>query len=381
MESNKERDSIDELNQLIVQLEEAVQCSICLEQLKDPRILQCRHSFCLFCLHNLYRSKGNPNSVVCPNCKQETPVDITHGIEGLEKNKELAIISRISLQMSSFVEKGSSPISAKQTIEDHDSSIPETIGVPFRLNANQATQRLRTWFSSLKDCAVYEFPTQSLQMEGVFCPVYEFKITANSKFTVRVSMANHTFHNCTGDRGDQYTTVIYTSDQLDEEFRKQLQSFTVDVLQDEDLTNSIEEKKIRVLPRTIDKESARSDAQLLVQESEREASGASIMQRHRGACAISNLVCSTTCLRELVSQRLLPLYIGSYKTNEKTFKFVINGVTGDVYGQYPTSKVLSTLHSMKSFGKFLLSTVAILTFLWWLSIRQQEQNRHGGYHY
>jgi hypothetical protein len=49
------------LSKLISQLEEAVQCGICLGDLTDPRTLQCKHSFCLFCLHNLYRAKGNPS--------------------------------------------------------------------------------------------------------------------------------------------------------------------------------------------------------------------------------------------------------------------------------------------------------------------------------
>jgi len=78
----------------------------------------------------------------------------------------------------------------------------------------------------------------------------------------------------------------------------------------------------------------------------------------------------------LVSQRLLPLYKGSYKHKDKTYPFVINGVTGDVFGQYPESKMLSTLQSLQGLGKFLLSTLAIIAFLWFLSIRQQEQRHY-----
>ncbi|CAG9854620.1 unnamed protein product [Phyllotreta striolata] len=79
-------------NSLVV-LEELVQCSVCLEKLKDPRILPCQHSFCFVCLKSLVTAKNlvkvgaqlemsqNIKAMSCPVCKKEVP--LTNGIDSL----------------------------------------------------------------------------------------------------------------------------------------------------------------------------------------------------------------------------------------------------------------------------------------------------------
>ena len=106
--------------------------------------------------------------------------------------------------------------------------------------------------------------------------------------------------------------MIYASQELDERFRRDLEAFQVEILADEDLSRFIEEKKIQVLPRNISREVSQSDAELKVQDLEREACGTSILQRYRGAYSYSDLVCTTSCDRVLVSPRLFPVYIGTY---------------------------------------------------------------------
>ena len=47
-----------------------VECDICTELLKNPRILDCDHVFCLDCLEKLEYRK----TIKCPNCRKETEI-------------------------------------------------------------------------------------------------------------------------------------------------------------------------------------------------------------------------------------------------------------------------------------------------------------------
>ncbi|XP_050504396.1 RING finger protein nhl-1-like isoform X5 [Diabrotica virgifera virgifera] len=79
-------------------LEELVQCGICLEKMKEPRMLTCQHTFCKSCLKNLVTAKNlvlksGPSSKVtlsselknakCPVC--QTEIVLRNGLESLEE--------------------------------------------------------------------------------------------------------------------------------------------------------------------------------------------------------------------------------------------------------------------------------------------------------
>ena len=55
--------------------EEHLTCSVCLEQLKDPKVLPCLHSFCHKCIVNIAK-KGNANNINCPECRKFVQVRI-----------------------------------------------------------------------------------------------------------------------------------------------------------------------------------------------------------------------------------------------------------------------------------------------------------------
>ncbi|XP_072170303.1 uncharacterized protein [Diadema setosum] len=59
-------------------LEQAVtkslQCPLCIDLLKSPKLLSCGHTFCKECLCLLQSSGGNPNHISCPLCRQRTEV-------------------------------------------------------------------------------------------------------------------------------------------------------------------------------------------------------------------------------------------------------------------------------------------------------------------
>ena len=53
--------------------EEHLACSVCLEQLKDPKVLPCLHSFCHDCIVKLARN-GKSKSMACPECRKVVQV-------------------------------------------------------------------------------------------------------------------------------------------------------------------------------------------------------------------------------------------------------------------------------------------------------------------
>ena len=60
-------------------VEEQLNCPICLDIFDDPKFLQCLHAFCQKCLVKL--QQGQP-VILCPNCRQITPVP-ANGVAGL----------------------------------------------------------------------------------------------------------------------------------------------------------------------------------------------------------------------------------------------------------------------------------------------------------
>ena len=64
-------------------LEEQLNCSICLDTLTDPKLLQCFHVFCQQCLVPLgVRDQQGQLSLTCPTCRQVTPIP-ANGVTGL----------------------------------------------------------------------------------------------------------------------------------------------------------------------------------------------------------------------------------------------------------------------------------------------------------
>ena len=68
----------------IRQLEEQLNCSICLDIYDDPKLLQCFHTYCRKCLVKLIvKDLQGDLSLTCPICRQATPVPAT-GVAGLQ---------------------------------------------------------------------------------------------------------------------------------------------------------------------------------------------------------------------------------------------------------------------------------------------------------
>lgn len=62
-----------------------LECSMCLEGFKEPKILPCFHTFCLNCLKAYVTVTANDNSFVCPLCRKA--IDIPEGgVEEFQNN-------------------------------------------------------------------------------------------------------------------------------------------------------------------------------------------------------------------------------------------------------------------------------------------------------
>ncbi|XP_033095458.1 tripartite motif-containing protein 2-like [Anneissia japonica] len=55
------------MNTFVEDVENALECSICLKRLQQPKSLGCLHTFCLDCLQNWVEKQGK---LVCPTCRQ-----------------------------------------------------------------------------------------------------------------------------------------------------------------------------------------------------------------------------------------------------------------------------------------------------------------------
>ena len=54
-----------------------MECVLCTERYRDPRLLLCGHHFCTVCLEKLVKV----GSLTCPTCRYVTQVDVDHVTE------------------------------------------------------------------------------------------------------------------------------------------------------------------------------------------------------------------------------------------------------------------------------------------------------------
>uniref|UniRef100_A0A4W6G6I9 RING-type domain-containing protein n=1 Tax=Lates calcarifer TaxID=8187 RepID=A0A4W6G6I9_LATCA len=64
--------------QNLVQSDRSALCSICFSQFNNvfrcPKMLQCKHTFCLECLARINVKSPEPSAIQCPLCRSLTPL-------------------------------------------------------------------------------------------------------------------------------------------------------------------------------------------------------------------------------------------------------------------------------------------------------------------
>ena len=72
---------------LLEQIGDFLECQICLDSFKRPKVLQCLHTFCQDCLFRM--APSGHDVVVCPTCREHTPLQ-GEGVADLKNNFVLA---------------------------------------------------------------------------------------------------------------------------------------------------------------------------------------------------------------------------------------------------------------------------------------------------
>ena len=74
---------LDDLGEALKKINAQLECSICLDTFKDPKLLQCFHVFCQLCLEPLVSRDGQ--SLHCPACRRSIPLG-PNGVSGLQSD-------------------------------------------------------------------------------------------------------------------------------------------------------------------------------------------------------------------------------------------------------------------------------------------------------
>jgi len=68
------------------QLDQELQCSICYETFREPRMLPCQHTFCLKCLESVSKLNNNGKTIECSLCRRNHDLPRENGVKALPKN-------------------------------------------------------------------------------------------------------------------------------------------------------------------------------------------------------------------------------------------------------------------------------------------------------
>jgi len=112
----------------LVKLEAQLQCSVCLDRYKNPKLLECFHIFCRECLVKLLmeekkkeqeRGGGSVVSALpCPNCRQPVALPSPGGINSLKPafhiNQLLEIREELVMAQRSLVHSSSNGVNGKE---------------------------------------------------------------------------------------------------------------------------------------------------------------------------------------------------------------------------------------------------------------------------
>ena len=81
---------------------EHLKCAICLEELRDPRLLpQCSHYYCKDCIHRVARM-ATTTTITCPQCRKECPIPAQIGsfVEQLQPAHFVSSIKEVFAELS-----------------------------------------------------------------------------------------------------------------------------------------------------------------------------------------------------------------------------------------------------------------------------------------
>ena len=90
-------------------------CSVCLDRLKDPKLLPCLHTYCKECLQGILRKSRNESNIQCPQCRSTHAVP-SGGVNELPSDMVLA--NALDFHSLKEKEKSAQPIPCDICTED-----------------------------------------------------------------------------------------------------------------------------------------------------------------------------------------------------------------------------------------------------------------------
>ena len=150
-------------------LKKALECRICSEEFRDPRMLPCLHTFCLECLEKSGHGKQPGENIPCPFCRKQFQMP-DDGIKGIPRN--LFLEKLVELYHSSFLVKVNSK--CDMCSEEEGVRVATVYCVECDQNICELCSRLHKKTKSLKDHQVYflkdkELIEQTRKANKSFC--------------------------------------------------------------------------------------------------------------------------------------------------------------------------------------------------------------------
>lgn len=263
--------------------------------------------------------------------------------------------------------------SVVQVAADPNLIQPETV-IPFRVAREKAVESFKSWLgdlwfrpSNLKQMAQLE------QVYGVYVPYWTFDANVYSQWTAergwhyyetesyqtvengetvwRERQVQHTrWESAWGQRQDHYDDVLVCASKgLPEELSNSFATF--------DTTHLMAYAPgylagWRAESYAIDLPNAWTKAQANIQGQQQSKCGGDVGgDTHRG------LQVQNTFSNETFKHVLLPVYVAAYRYNNKPYRFLVNGQTGEVRGEAPYSWVKITLAVLAAIALIVLAVV------------------------
>ena len=122
---------------VVQKLENQLNCSICLDTYTNPKLLQCFHVYCKECLVRLVdQDQRGQLSLVCPNCRQATPVPDT-GVSGLQSafhiNHFLEIVEEHKKEKDTAIAETTEGVTTGVTLQQQSSHCTEHVDEELKL--------------------------------------------------------------------------------------------------------------------------------------------------------------------------------------------------------------------------------------------------------
>ncbi|XP_071803853.1 uncharacterized protein [Asterias amurensis] len=93
-----------------------LECPICSGCFKQPKLLECSHSFCLECLQQLRQNSPSTTRLSCPVCRQETLLN-ENGIDELKTNLTvLSLKEEIETQETQLKQQQEKPVHSQELV-------------------------------------------------------------------------------------------------------------------------------------------------------------------------------------------------------------------------------------------------------------------------